>query len=97
MQVSVTLANNSCYREQALVKSQHDTFHFYFVACNLATNCDECVTSIQDFECSWCPGVWRCSDGIDWYRQEWRNTECLTSVRAYLKQLKVLNQTNAPM
>lgn len=44
--------------------------------CNLATTCEECTSLQIDFECSWCPSVYRCSDSVDWHRQEWLNKNC---------------------
>lgn len=52
---------------------------FYFtllVACNIAPDCETCVTQSDNFDCKWCPAVHRCSDGLDWYRQDWRNKGC---------------------
>ncbi|XP_056007931.1 plexin domain-containing protein 2-like isoform X8 [Ostrea edulis] len=44
--------------------------------CNLATDCNSCLTQKDSFDCKWCPQVSRCSDGMDWLRQEWRDKGC---------------------
>lgn len=49
--------------------------------CNVATSCESCVTQGTSFDCKWCPAVSRCSDGIDWYRQEWLNSDCTRLIK----------------
>ncbi|KAK3108195.1 hypothetical protein FSP39_002932 [Pinctada imbricata] len=44
--------------------------------CNIAKDCETCVTQDDEFNCKWCGKLKRCSDGIDWKRQEWRNSGC---------------------
>ena len=44
--------------------------------CNTASSCTECTELKSGFNCSWCPSVSRCSDGIDWNRQEWIDADC---------------------
>ncbi|XP_062595413.1 plexin domain-containing protein 1-like [Saccostrea cucullata] len=44
--------------------------------CNIAKDCATCLTQDDSFDCKWCPMVGRCSDGIDWLRQEWLGQDC---------------------
>ncbi|KAJ8314112.1 hypothetical protein KUTeg_008673 [Tegillarca granosa] len=44
--------------------------------CNLAKDCQSCVSLTGQFTCKWCERVQRCSNGFDWYHQEWRNAKC---------------------
>lgn len=44
--------------------------------CNLAEDCSSCINQKINFDCSWCPAVQRCSDGIDWQRQDWFLNKC---------------------
>ena len=44
--------------------------------CNTASSCTECTELKSGFNCSWCPSLSRCSDGIDWNRQEWIDADC---------------------
>nr|XP_022309894.1 plexin domain-containing protein 1-like isoform X1 [Crassostrea virginica] len=46
------------------------------ITCNIAKDCTTCLTQDDSFDCKWCPKVQRCSDGIDWLRQEWRDKGC---------------------
>ncbi|XP_021367477.1 plexin domain-containing protein 1-like [Mizuhopecten yessoensis] len=46
--------------------------------CNLLTDCDTCVTDKLGFDCKWCGEIQRCSDGVDWNRQSWRDKGCTT-------------------
>ncbi|XP_033761935.1 plexin domain-containing protein 2-like isoform X2 [Pecten maximus] len=46
--------------------------------CNLLTDCEMCVTDELGFDCKWCGEVQRCSDGVDWNRQTWRDKGCTT-------------------
>lgn len=39
-------------------------------------DCNSCLTEITNFECSWCPGARRCSNGMDRYRQDWLLKGC---------------------
>nr|XP_022309896.1 plexin domain-containing protein 2-like isoform X3 [Crassostrea virginica] len=53
------------------------------ITCNIAKDCTTCLTQDDSFDCKWCPKVQRCSDGIDWLRQEWRDKGC--EIQAYSK------------
>ncbi|XP_063403730.1 plexin domain-containing protein 2-like isoform X2 [Mytilus trossulus] len=44
--------------------------------CNEATTCENCTSLNIAFNCSWCHAASRCSSGIDWHRQNWRNKRC---------------------
>ncbi|XP_071139427.1 plexin domain-containing protein 2-like [Mytilus edulis] len=44
--------------------------------CNEATTCENCTSLKIAFNCSWCHAAARCSSGIDWHRQNWRNNRC---------------------
>ncbi|XP_062577377.1 plexin domain-containing protein 1-like [Saccostrea cucullata] len=44
--------------------------------CNIAKDCTTCLTQDDSFDCKWCPMVGRCSDGLDWLRQEWLDQDC---------------------
>lgn len=44
--------------------------------CNIAKDCYTCLSQDDNFDCKWCQKVRRCSDGIDWLRQEWRDQGC---------------------
>ncbi|OPL33176.1 hypothetical protein AM593_09943, partial [Mytilus galloprovincialis] len=44
--------------------------------CNEATTCENCTSLKIAFNCSWCHAATRCSSGIDWHRQNWRNNRC---------------------
>ncbi|XP_072163620.1 plexin domain-containing protein 2-like [Diadema setosum] len=44
--------------------------------CNLHTDCESCTSSDINFNCTWCPGAARCSDGFDRHRQTWVNAHC---------------------
>ncbi|XP_065929802.1 plexin domain-containing protein 2 isoform X4 [Magallana gigas] len=44
--------------------------------CNIAKDCFTCLSQDDNFDCKWCQKVRRCSDGIDWLRQEWRDQGC---------------------
>ncbi|XP_060086155.1 plexin domain-containing protein 2-like [Ylistrum balloti] len=46
--------------------------------CNLLMDCETCVTDELGFDCKWCGEVQRCSDGVDWNRQTWRDKGCTT-------------------
>lgn len=50
--------------------------HFSLTACNIAKDCYTCLSQDDSFDCKWCQKVRRCSDGIDWLRQEWRDQGC---------------------
>ena len=39
--------------------------------CNMATDCETCVTFATSFKCAWCSSINKCSDGMDRHRQEW--------------------------
>ncbi|KAL5006430.1 hypothetical protein ScPMuIL_015236 [Solemya velum] len=45
--------------------------------CNVASDCYTCVSQKIGFDCTWCPQISRCSDGLDWHRQEWLEKGCL--------------------
>lgn len=44
--------------------------------CNLAKDCQTCVTRDIDFSCQWCSAVQRCSDGTDRGAQTWFRSAC---------------------
>ncbi|KAK3589610.1 hypothetical protein CHS0354_043070 [Potamilus streckersoni] len=45
--------------------------------CNIARDCDTCLNQKTNFTCKWCGIVNRCSDSVDWHRQEWLDNGCL--------------------
>ncbi|KAK7110815.1 plexin domain-containing protein 2-like isoform X5 [Littorina saxatilis] len=48
--------------------------------CNVITDCGTCAQhSNVKFDCKWCNRVSRCSDGLDWYRQDWEKKGCKSS------------------
>lgn len=51
-------------------------FEISLTACNIAKDCYTCLSQDDNFDCKWCQKVKRCSDGIDWLRQEWRDQGC---------------------
>ena len=57
---------------------------FSVPACNLAKDCDSCLSQKIGFQCKWCGIAQRCSDGVDWYRQAWLRANCLHYVSKYL-------------
>ncbi|XP_063421294.1 uncharacterized protein LOC134706356 [Mytilus trossulus] len=63
--------------EKSLVTNNTVVIFHPLPTCNQATSCDHCISRDIDFDCSWCPSVGRCSNGLDWYRQEWSESECL--------------------
>ncbi|XP_064613560.1 plexin domain-containing protein 2-like isoform X4 [Liolophura sinensis] len=44
--------------------------------CNTARTCESCLDNLAAMGCRWCGVVQRCSDGIDWMRQDWLNKGC---------------------
>lgn len=45
--------------------------------CQQNTDCVTCLTKKLDtFNCTWCPSVNKCSNGVDRYRQDWLNRGC---------------------
>ncbi|XP_071158432.1 mucin-2-like [Mytilus edulis] len=62
--------------EKSLVTNNTVVIFHPLPTCNQATSCDHCVSRDIVFDCSWCPSVGRCSNGYDWYRQEWSESEC---------------------
>ncbi|XP_062615230.1 plexin domain-containing protein 2-like isoform X3 [Saccostrea cucullata] len=58
------------------VRSQSVVILEPLATCNIAKDCNTCLTQDDSFDCKWCPQVSRCSDGIDWKRQEWRDRGC---------------------
>ncbi|XP_068118836.1 plexin domain-containing protein 1 isoform X3 [Hyperolius riggenbachi] len=44
--------------------------------CLQQTSCDQCVTSLPAFNCSWCHVLQRCSSGFDRHRQDWLTYGC---------------------
>ncbi|XP_052091124.1 plexin domain-containing protein 2-like [Mytilus californianus] len=44
--------------------------------CNEATTCENCTSLNIGFNCSWCHAASKCSSGMDWHRQNWRNNRC---------------------
>lgn len=47
--------------------------------CNILTDCGTCAHADLagvKFSCKWCDKVSRCSDGMDWYRQNWEQQGC---------------------
>ncbi|XP_061186138.1 plexin domain-containing protein 2-like isoform X2 [Saccostrea echinata] len=58
------------------VRSQSVVILEPLATCNIAKDCNTCLTQDDSFDCKWCPQVSRCSDGIDWLRQEWRDRGC---------------------
>lgn len=40
------------------------------------------------FQCHWCPGLDRCSDGLDRNRQEWLESKCDISVCLYMSIMR---------
>ncbi|XP_052257567.1 plexin domain-containing protein 1-like isoform X38 [Dreissena polymorpha] len=45
--------------------------------CNQYSECESCVNSKIGFTCKWCGVINRCSDSVDWYRQEWLDQGCV--------------------
>lgn len=54
--------------------------------CNLAESCNSCLNQKINFNCSWCDAVKRCSDGIDWHRQDWFVNRCHRISEADMKK-----------
>ncbi|XP_076094793.1 plexin domain-containing protein 2-like isoform X6 [Mytilus galloprovincialis] len=50
------------------------------LTCNVASDCEECIQQNANFECKWCSAISRCSDGIDWHRQEWMKAGCTSLI-----------------
>ncbi|XP_063421291.1 plexin domain-containing protein 2-like isoform X3 [Mytilus trossulus] len=50
------------------------------LTCNVASNCETCIQQNANFECKWCSAISRCSDGIDWHRQEWLKAGCTSLI-----------------
>ncbi|KAL3283336.1 hypothetical protein HHI36_006484 [Cryptolaemus montrouzieri] len=51
------------------------------------TDCESCLTNdISSFQCVWCPGLKKCSNGVDRYRQSWLMKGC--------DQTKIKNETH---
>ena len=48
----------------------------YLSACNRYSDCESCVSAKINFECRWCGIINKCSDSVDWFRQEWINAGC---------------------
>ncbi|KAK7477956.1 hypothetical protein BaRGS_00030785, partial [Batillaria attramentaria] len=45
--------------------------------CNIIGDCETCAKHENvKFDCKWCDKVQRCSDGMDWYRQDWEKQGC---------------------
>ncbi|XP_076465802.1 plexin domain-containing protein 1-like [Babylonia areolata] len=45
--------------------------------CNTISDCSTCTAHVGvKFQCKWCERVSRCSDGLDWYRQDWEKQGC---------------------
>ncbi|OCT62102.1 hypothetical protein XELAEV_18043186mg [Xenopus laevis] len=44
--------------------------------CLQQTSCEQCVSSVPSFNCSWCHVLNRCSSGFDRYRQDWLTYDC---------------------
>ncbi|XP_065172146.1 plexin domain-containing protein 2 isoform X2 [Atheta coriaria] len=45
--------------------------------CPILKNCTACLTkSLANFQCSWCPSLNKCSNGLDRSRQEWLTKGC---------------------
>lgn len=59
-------------------------FEISLTACNIAKDCYTCLSQDDNFDCKWCQKVRRCSDGIDWLRQEWRDQGCEIQVHSGL-------------
>ncbi|XP_070212759.1 plexin domain-containing protein 2-like isoform X2 [Littorina saxatilis] len=71
--------------------------------CNVITDCGTCAQhSNVKFDCKWCNRVSRCSDGLDWYRQDWEKKGCKSSEIADVSQcylsttLPMQQSTNTP-
>ncbi|XP_052761817.1 plexin domain-containing protein 2-like isoform X7 [Mya arenaria] len=45
--------------------------------CNSFNDCESCVTASIGFTCKWCGIIQRCSDSVDWHRQEWLKAGCV--------------------
>ena len=58
----------------------------FFSACNRATDCETCISQQISFQCKWCGIIGRCSDGVDWHRQEWLNANCVRHVSSREEQ-----------
>ncbi|XP_052095558.1 plexin domain-containing protein 2-like isoform X4 [Mytilus californianus] len=50
------------------------------LTCNIANDCETCIQQNSNFECKWCAAISRCSDGIDWHRQEWMKAGCTSLI-----------------
>ncbi|XP_048521045.1 plexin domain-containing protein 2 [Dendroctonus ponderosae] len=39
-------------------------------------NCSSCLISVENLNCTWCPGLQQCSTGLDRNRQFWLDKDC---------------------
>ena len=60
-----------------------DEYMYIFSACNLASDCETCITLNTTFDCKWCDTIQRCSDGIDRHRKDWLNNNCIERVSTF--------------
>ena len=60
---------------QSLVQDGNVVVLLPLPTCNMATDCETCITLTTEFNCRWCPIIKRCSDGVDRHREEWLS-EC---------------------
>ncbi|OAF68274.1 Plexin domain-containing protein 1 [Intoshia linei] len=44
--------------------------------CILQKNCEDCISNVKKFNCTWCAETEHCSDGIDRKRQYWHDSKC---------------------
>lgn len=67
-----------------MANSAHPRFFPPSSACHNFKTCDECIHHDSKFDCEWCPGISRCSDGIDRFRNAYLLAECNKEVRPLL-------------
>ncbi|KAE8574955.1 hypothetical protein XENTR_v10003644 [Xenopus tropicalis] len=58
------------------IRSQTAVEFIPLPTCLQQTSCEQCVSSVPRFNCSWCHVLNRCSSGFDRYRQDWLTYGC---------------------
>lgn len=49
----------------------------FLLACNTFTDCTSCLANRgKRYNCTWCDGIQKCSDGMDRSRQQWIRAQC---------------------
>ncbi|KAM4692102.1 plexin domain-containing protein 1 [Rhinophrynus dorsalis] len=69
--------------------------------CLQQTSCEQCLTSVPTFNCSWCHVLQRCSSGFDRYRQDWLTYGCAqesqtTSCEEFTELLSPPDSSSSP-